>query len=76
MLKELAFTLGIEEEYLLVDRETRDLVVDPPPELFEAAKITLGDRVTPSLAPSRLATTSAVVLSAASAFAKGPVSAT
>ncbi len=28
------FTLGVEEEYLLVDRATRDLVFDPPPELF------------------------------------------
>jgi hypothetical protein len=24
------FTVGIEEEYLLIDPETRDLVVDPP----------------------------------------------
>jgi carboxylate-amine ligase len=29
------YTLGIEEEYLLVDRETRDLAVDPPDELFD-----------------------------------------
>jgi carboxylate-amine ligase len=27
---EPSFTIGIEEEYLLVDRETRDLAVDPP----------------------------------------------
>jgi carboxylate-amine ligase len=30
------FSLGVEEEYLLVDRVTRDLVFDPPPELFAA----------------------------------------
>jgi glutamate---cysteine ligase / carboxylate-amine ligase len=30
------FTLGVEEEYLLVDRASRDLVADPPAELFAA----------------------------------------
>ncbi len=29
------FTIGIEEEYLLVDRETRDLAVDPPAAMLE-----------------------------------------
>ena len=29
-LHDPAFTIGIEEEYLLVDRKTRDLVPDPP----------------------------------------------
>ncbi|HWJ06559.1 MAG TPA: carboxylate-amine ligase [Steroidobacteraceae bacterium] len=29
-------TLGIEEEFLLVDRETRAVACDPPPELFAA----------------------------------------
>jgi len=29
-----SFTIGIEEEYVLVDRETRDLVSDPPHELL------------------------------------------
>ena len=29
------FTMGIEEEYMLVDPETRDLVVDPPPKLLD-----------------------------------------
>ena len=32
------FTIGIEEEYLLVDKETRDVVSDPPEELFEACQ--------------------------------------
>ena len=31
------FTIGIEEEYLLVDGETRDLVQDPPDSLMEGA---------------------------------------
>jgi carboxylate-amine ligase len=30
-----SFTVGIEEEYLLVDRTTRDVVSDPPREIFE-----------------------------------------
>ena len=42
-----ALTLGIEEEYLLVDPETRDLVRDPPPEFMKACKEALGERVTP-----------------------------
>lgn len=45
-MKEPSFTMGIEEEYLLVDPETRDLA-DPPEELMEAAKARLGDRVMP-----------------------------
>ena len=33
--REPSFTLGIEEEYLLVDRESRDVVIDPPREIFD-----------------------------------------
>ena len=35
-MTEPALTLGIEDEYLLVDPVSRDLVPDPPPELVEA----------------------------------------
>jgi len=35
---EPSFTLGIEEEYLLVDLETMDLASDPPPELMEECR--------------------------------------
>ena len=41
-----AFTIGIEEEYLLVDPETRDLVDDPPPEIMREAEAALGLQVT------------------------------
>ncbi len=34
-LSEPHFTIGIEEEYLLVDRETRDLVNEPPESMME-----------------------------------------
>ncbi len=39
------FTIGIEEEYLLVDRDTRQLAAQPPEELFERCKAELGDMV-------------------------------
>jgi carboxylate-amine ligase len=47
MAKEPAFTIGIEEEYLLVDRVTRDLVRDPPAELLEECQAQLEGRATP-----------------------------
>ncbi len=44
---EPAFTLGVEEEYLLVDPVTRDLVGDPPEALLAECEEVLGDRVSP-----------------------------
>lgn len=35
-IREPALTLGLEEEYLLVDRETRAVAAEPPDELFAA----------------------------------------
>jgi carboxylate-amine ligase len=43
--KEPEFTFGIEEEYLLVDRQTRDLVTDTPPAFLEECTARLGDQV-------------------------------
>lgn len=40
-----SFSIGIEEEYLLVNMETRGLATDPPQELFEACAKKLGDLV-------------------------------
>ena len=42
-----ALTLGVEEEYLLVDPETRDLVQEPSPDFMKDCKDRLGERVTP-----------------------------
>lgn len=42
-----AFSLGIEEEYLIVDPETRELVADPPAGLLKACEETLGSQVGP-----------------------------
>jgi carboxylate-amine ligase len=39
-------SLGIEEEYLIVDRETRELVTQPPDAFIEACADRLGDQVT------------------------------
>jgi len=46
-LKEPPFTVGIEEEYLLVDRQTRDLAVDPPTEMIEECATLLTGRAKP-----------------------------
>jgi glutamate---cysteine ligase / carboxylate-amine ligase len=44
-LKDPSFSIGIEEEYLLVDKTSRDLVRDMPQTLFEAAQEALQERV-------------------------------
>lgn len=41
-----SFTLGLEEEYLLVERESRDLAADPSEDAFAACQAVLGDQVT------------------------------
>lgn len=46
MISDPSFTMGIEEEYLLVDTNTRDLVVDPPAELLADCERALGGNVT------------------------------
>jgi len=45
-IKHPAFTIGIEEEYLLVDPDTRDLVDDPPASIMAEAEAALGHQVT------------------------------
>ena len=47
MREEAASTIGIEEEYLLVDLESRDLCADPPAEFMDTCRDALGDRVMP-----------------------------
>jgi carboxylate-amine ligase len=48
------FTMGVEEEYLLVDRETGALVVDPPDSLMQACEEQLGDQVATELLRSQI----------------------
>jgi carboxylate-amine ligase len=53
-INEPSFTLGVEEEYLLVDKETRALVIDPPDTLMAEAAEKCGSQVTPELLRSQL----------------------
>ncbi len=54
-LKEPSFTIGIEEEYLLVDRETRELATDVPPDLVEeCGKRVKEGQVTPEFLQSQI----------------------
>ena len=42
-----SFTIGVEEEYLLVDLTTRDLLSDPPQAMLDECVDQLGSQVTP-----------------------------
>ena len=44
-LEDPTFTIGIEEEYLLVDKASRDLVREMPQALFDAAQQAMPDKV-------------------------------
>ena len=49
-----AFTIGIEEEYLLVDRETRDLAREPPPSMLAECERRLEGQVSPEFLRSQI----------------------
>ena len=51
---EPAFTIGVEEEYLLVDQETRGLVIDPPKSLIGECEELCAGQVTPELLRSQI----------------------
>ncbi|MFN0263011.1 carboxylate-amine ligase [Tepidamorphus sp. 3E244] len=44
---EPSFTIGVEEEYLLVDKETRNLATDPPKSVMEKCEKRLEKQVSP-----------------------------
>ena len=46
---DVPFTIGIEEEYLVVDRESRDLIPEAPPEMIDECRDRLGEQVTTEL---------------------------
>ena len=54
MIDRPAFTVGIEEEYLVVDRETRDLIKDPPPEMWTSLREVLGPQVAPEFLKAQI----------------------
>lgn len=51
---EPTFTIGIEEEYLLIDPETRNLADDPPATILEECRKRVGDQVTPEFLRSQI----------------------
>ncbi len=52
--REPPFTIGMEEEYLLVDRETRDLAVDVPAALMSECERRLKEQVSPEFLQSQI----------------------
>jgi len=48
------FTLGVEEEYLLIDPTTRDLVSTVPKELLRECELRVGGQVTPEFLQSQI----------------------
>jgi len=53
-VKEPSFTIGIEEEYLLVDKLTRDLADAPPDQLWTECEARLGDLIKPEFLKSQI----------------------
>ena len=51
---EPAFTIGIEEEYLLVDRDTRDVVIDPPAAMMAECASLIEGQVGPEFLRSQI----------------------
>lgn len=49
-----SFTIGIEEEYLVVDRESRDLIKRPPKEMWDRLGEVLGSKVTPEFLKAQI----------------------
>lgn len=48
------FTIGIEEEYLLVDRGTRDIACEPPAKMIEECQARIKDLVRPEFLRSQI----------------------
>jgi carboxylate-amine ligase len=53
-ISEPTFSIGIEEEYLLVDKETRDLVPEPPAALLAKCEEALSGQVSPEFLRSQI----------------------
>ncbi len=53
-IPEPKFTMGVEEEYLLVDRETRNLIVDPPQSLMSECEAQAEGQVSSELLRSQI----------------------
>ena len=53
-LSEPSLTIGIEEEYLLVDRQSRDLAVEPPDSMMRECEELLSGQVTPEFLKAQI----------------------
>ncbi len=53
-IKEPTFTIGVEEEYLLVDRETRNLATQQPKSLLQKCEEVLKNQVSPEFLQSQI----------------------
>lgn len=53
-IQEPSFSIGIEEEYLLVDKESRDLKSEPPPALLAKCEEALHGQVSPEFLRSQI----------------------
>jgi carboxylate-amine ligase len=52
--KHPSLTIGIEEEYLLVDRESRDLAIEPPESMMRECEELLSGQVTPEFLKAQI----------------------
>ena len=64
------FTFGIEEEYFLVDAQTKSVVQDTPPAFFDAAKAAAAGRISPEFLQPQIEVVSSPHLSMADARAE------
>jgi carboxylate-amine ligase len=69
-MTEPTFTIGIEEEYLLVDRASRDLASDPPPEMMRECQALLEGQVSPEFLRAQIEVGTTVCRSVADARAE------
>jgi len=53
-MSDVAFTMGIEEEYLLVNKETRALIIEPPASLIGECEDMIGSQVTSEFLQSQI----------------------
>jgi carboxylate-amine ligase len=53
-IREPSFTIGVEEEYLLVNRDSRDLEPEPPPALLAKCEEALKGQVSPEFLRSQI----------------------
>ncbi len=70
MLREPPFTIGIEEEYLLVDPASRNLIREAPEGLLAECQRRLGEQVTPEFLQSQIEVGTRVCRSVAEARAE------